>query len=70
MVHLALLLLAARAACARALSLYLVDPVAVSYRGDRRGWRFVVFEIPLFPPGANFARTTRNLMNRRLFVSK
>jgi hypothetical protein len=63
-VYLALLLLASRIACARPLSLYLAHPVAVSHCGDRRGWCFVVFEISFFPPGANFARTTRDLTKR------
>ena len=64
MVHLALLLLASRAASSRALSLRVADSSAVSRCGDRRGWRFIVFEIDLFPSGANFARATRHLTNR------
>ena len=70
LVHLAFLLLAARAACADTLSVHLADSAAVSHRGHRRGGRFVVLAIPLFSPGADFARATRNLMCYRLFVSK
>ena len=68
--HLAFLLLAARAACADTLSVHLADSAAVSHRGHCRGGRFVVLEIPLFSPGTDFTRATRDLMVYRLFVSK
>ena len=70
MVYLALLLLASRIARARVVSVCLAASVAFSDCGDRSGWRFVVLESPVFPPGANFARTAGDLTKRRLFASE
>ena len=68
--HLAFLLLAACAPCADTLSVHLADSAAVSHCGHRRGGRFVVLEIPLFSPGTDFARATRDLKDQPLFVLK